>query len=118
MTEEERDLMPLDPERDFVRWERMIGAVMTAAAPELRHRAAAGSPLLLLGGWPLPTLAASGLVTAFAAAAILYLGGAVDTPTDATLGIDQGIGLPTPVADWLHTGRPEALDALVFVMEG
>ncbi|MEX2571073.1 MAG: hypothetical protein WD737_07185 [Gemmatimonadota bacterium] len=118
MPGEDRDLWPLDPQRDPARWDRMVGSIMEAAGPELARRAVTRSPLLLLTEWLRPTVAASASVAALAAVIVLLF---ADVQSEATEGpgvVAEGIGLPTAVADWLDTGQPEALEELVFALDG
>ncbi|MQA91639.1 MAG: hypothetical protein GEU90_15680 [Gemmatimonas sp.] len=118
MTSAERDLQPLDPERDPVKWEAMVGSIMTAAQPELERRAVIRSPMVVLSEWFRPAVAATAAVAMVAASAVLFIG---ELPGDESAGpgiVAEGIGIPNTVADWLDTGHPDALDELVFGMEG
>src|SRR5690606_28394447 len=97
------------------RWERLVGAIMSAAAPELRRRAVTKSPLLLLGEWFRPALAGSATVAALAMAAVLFVGGS--QRVDLTARIADGIGLPTEVSTWMRSGEIDALNGLVLAPE-
>ncbi|MEX2584530.1 MAG: hypothetical protein WD766_14775 [Gemmatimonadota bacterium] len=118
MPREERDLLPLDPELNPVRWEEMVGSIMAAARPELERRSVVRSPLLLLTDWLRPTLAASVTVAAFAGTAAIFFGDIRSEGEADVRIVAEGIGMPRSLASWLDTGRPDALDELVFGMEG
>jgi hypothetical protein len=117
MSFSERDLLPLDPSREPARWEGMVGSIMAAASPELERRAVIRSPLLLLGDWFRPTFAATAAIAAAAAVAVLSVGELPSTDSEVRI-VAEGIGIPSSVANWLDTGRPDALDELVFGFEG
>ena len=117
MRMEDRDLRLLDPEQDPMKWELMVNSILKAAEPELRRRSLGQSPLLLLTGWFRPTMAASATIAAFAASAILFVGGAPRNTAEIDASIAVGMGMPDAISVWIQSGRVEALDNLVFGVE-
>jgi hypothetical protein len=115
MEEQPVDLTALDAMSDRLRFERMVRRVMTAAAPELRRRAAGQAPLALLGAWARPMLAAAAVVAVLAGGVLMATerAGAAAAP----LVTAEDLGVPAPAADWLAEGREPTRADLVLAME-
>lgn len=114
------DLTALEPAPDRERWERMVGGVMRAAAPELARRrveAASREPgdlLVLLSGWLRPALSAAAALAIAATAALALSPG--EPMSEPALGIADGLGVPQPVVAWVETGLAPSLDELLAVV--
>lgn len=107
----------LDPHTDPDRWERVVRSIMAAARPELRRRAAARTPVLLLADWLKPGLAAAAAVMVVAAGALLAVRDAVrDVPPSAPAVAE--VIAPAAVATWLVSGAYPTAEELVVAMEG
>lgn len=115
MEPERIDLSPLDPSADQLAYERLVRRVMDAAAPELARRAAGMDPLDLLVGWARPTLVAASIVAALAAGA-LFATERPDAAPDAG-SVVEALGVPSPAADWLESGREPDAGDVVLAME-
>ena len=101
----------LDPEVDSHRWERMVGRIMTAAAPELRRRSGTGGSWApTLARWRRSGLLTAGLVAVAASVAILMLG---QPSTEGPLAVlHPADALMPEMADWLMTGEAPTMLAL------
>jgi hypothetical protein len=68
MTDDPLDLSPLDPRANTLRYEAAIGALMVAAAPELRARQSRRTVRAIdeMSRWWRPTLAAAATIAAIA----------------------------------------------------
>jgi hypothetical protein len=118
MDEHPIDLSPLDPAADPDRWERLIGAITKAAAPELARRAATRSVIAVIGHWLRPALAA-GIVLAVAAAATLsLLEREVEVRPALTAGLEEALELGEPVSLWLSENRAPTTSDLLLALEG
>lgn len=107
----------LDPRQDVERWERMVGSIMAAAAPELDRIAAERTPAMVLAEWTRPVFAFAASLVALASTALLVLGGAgagdlADTPVVA-----EAI-VPEALAAWLVADLPPTVEELVTLLEG
>lgn len=113
-----RDLAPLRPRLDPVRWERMVSAVERAAEPELARRAAYGAPSLLglLSEWT-RSAGAAALVVAAAAVALLVIG-PLSAEMDSVPGVSDALGYPDAVAAWVEVGVTPSVEELVLSLEG
>ncbi len=105
--------------------ERLVGTILAAARPELERRrrlhpadpiAARPGALALLAGWSLPTLTASAGIALAAAATFLVLRAPVPAPPPEAA-MSEVLGIPSPIAEWLETGHPSALDPLLLAFE-
>jgi hypothetical protein len=116
--DEFRDLAPLDPRLDPRRWERMVGGVMQAAAPELSRRTAAPDPglLLLIHGWTRPALSTAAALAAAAATVLMLRGPATPAATEEVLSTE--LGYPASVATWAETGDVPSVEELMLSLEG
>lgn len=112
-----RDLTPLDPSADPVRWESMVAGINRVAAGELARRAALPEPgvLLVISEWRRPAAALCAAIAA-GAAAILLMRPASSGTTDAA--IASALGYPEPVAAWVEAERSPSVEELLFAMEG
>lgn len=112
-----RDLAPLSPRTDPVRWEAMVASIEDAAAPELARRAAVAGVSLtaLLSGWTGSAVPAA-LTVAIAAMALLLLGRAPDT--ESAPGVSDALGFPEPVAAWVEVNETPSLEEMVLLLEG
>lgn len=116
-----RPLRALDPGRDPERFERMVGAVLRAAAPELaRRRGAAGAApaglLLGLSDWLRPALATAALLAFLALASLL--GGGARADVEPPPGLTEALGYPAPVATWVETERTPTVEEVLISLEG
>jgi hypothetical protein len=115
MEPERVDLSALDPTLDRPRYERLVRRTLNAAAPELARRAGPYAPLVFLGGWARPLLAASAIVTVLAGGVLAATERSRDDgPALTTV---DALGVPTPAADWLAEGREPTKADLVLAME-
>lgn len=111
------DLAPLDPTRDALRWEAMVGSILGEAQPELVRRARTTAPgtLLLLSEWMRPAVSAAALLAAAAGAFLL-------TEHRSTVSADtEGLAdalYPATVATWLEADQTPSLEDLVTATEG
>jgi len=115
-----RDLAPLDPGRDAVRWESMVGAITRAAQPELARRSRMPAPgmLMLLSDWMRPAVSTAALLAAAAGTFLL-----TEQQTTATASTATTAGLadalyPVPVATWMDAGQAPSLEDMVTALEG
>ncbi|WP_420129283.1 hypothetical protein [Longimicrobium sp.] len=111
-----RDLAPLDPTRDTVRWERMVAGITAAAAPELARRARLPAPgmMMLLADWVRPTLSAAAVMAA-AAGAFLLTG----TQSAAETGsLASEMGYSTSVVSWVDSESAPSVEEMVLDLEG
>lgn len=112
---EKVDLTVLDLASDRLGHERLVRRVMAAAGPELRRRAAGSTPLMLLGAWARPVLAAAAVVAVLAAGVLAATErGAESAPAGSVV---DALGVPAPAADWLAEGREPTAADLVLAME-
>ena len=70
--DEQLDLSSLDPMHDAGHWDAVIQRTMARVAPTLRERAD-GAPLVVIGGWVKPVLAAAAVLLALLVPAELAL---------------------------------------------
>lgn len=109
------DLSALDPTLDRQRYERLVRRTLNDAAPELARRAGPYAPVVLLGAWARPLLAAAALVTIVAGGVLAATErGRDDGPVLSTA---DDLGVPAPAADWLAEGREPTKADLVLAME-
>jgi hypothetical protein len=111
------DLSPLDPSRDEVHWERLIGRITDLARPELSRRAAQVGVLSLLGNWAWPTLAAAGIAAVLSAGALAVGRGPLQV-LERTEGIVHALDLAEPVTTWLDSERAPTKSDLILAIEG
>lgn len=114
MEPERLDLSPLDPAVDQLAFERLVGRILDAAAPELARRAREAGPLALLAGWARPTLAAAAVIATLALGALTALERTTVAPAASVV---EALGLPAPAAEWLEDGREPTASDLVLAME-
>jgi hypothetical protein len=107
-----RDLAPLDPAVDPLRWERMVAGITAAAAPELRRRSVLppAGMLALLGGWVRP---AAGIAAALTAAAGLFLASTPPAPRAA----EAEPGTTGEIVAWMESGTPPSVEELAALLE-
>lgn len=115
MDPEKVDLTVLDLASDRLAHERLVRRVLAAAGPELRRRAAGSTPLVLLGVWARPVLAAAAVVAVLAAGVLAVTERGVQPEQGGT--VADALGVPAPVADWLEEGREPTRADLVLAME-
>lgn len=115
MEPERIDLSPLDPAADQLAYERLVRRILDAAAPELARRAGQLDALDLVAGWARPTLVAASIVAALAAGALF----ATDRADSATGSgsVVEALGVPSPAAEWLESGREPDAGDVVLAME-
>ncbi len=112
------DLAPLDPTADEMRWQRLVRAIRSRAAPELARRAAAGngSVLTLVGRWAWPAMAAASIMAVLAAG---VLARAHSTEPDRSLRpVLESLQLSAPISTWLGEERSPTATDLVIALEG
>jgi hypothetical protein len=109
------DLSALGLSLDQLRYERLVRRTMEAAAPELARRAGRYAPVVLLGGWARPLLAAAALVAVLAGGVLTAIERTGD-PLPPVITADA-LGVPSPAADWLAEGREPTRSDLVLAME-
>ena len=116
MGDDFRDLAPLDPSLDAERWERMVGRITMAAAPELARRAKAPDPglLMLLSDWVRPAVSAAAALAAVAGAALVL---EREPATAESTSIAATLGYSDDVAAWVVTGSAPSADDLVVALE-
>lgn len=107
-----RDLAPLDPARDAERWERMVGAITAAAAPELARRARLPAPgmMMLLADWVRPTISAAALM---AAAAGAFLITRPDAASAETASPASQLGYSSTVVSWVYAESAPSVEEMV-----
>ena len=109
MDQERIDFSALDVARDRAGYERMIGRVLDSAAPELaRRRAAARDPIVLIGKWVRPALAAAAAIAAVAIGSF-WIGDVPAEPVAAA---------PEPLESWVLSEEPPSALELIAVIEG
>ena len=141
MSDDPIDLTPLDPTADAPRFDRVVGAIVAGAAPELaRRRAAAGLSLARagvlgqLGRWHRPMLAAAALVMIVSLATVARvepadpdadalaaqaaeqseLAAADSAAADSTgARLAEAIGVPGTLAAWVGEERIPAPEELI-----
>ena len=115
-----RDLAPLDPSGDPERWERMVGSITRAAAPELARRSRSVSPALLLqqqlSDWMRPIFSTAGVLAA--AAGVLLLMGRPGADLTADAGVSAALGYPDPIAAWVEAEYTPSVEELLVAFEG
>lgn len=109
------DLTALDAMSDRLRFERVVRRVMTAAAPELERRTALYAPLVLLGAWARPVLAAAAVVAVLAGSVLVMT--ERDGAPEASQVTAEDLGVPAPASEWLAEGREPTKADLVLAME-
>ncbi len=110
------DLSLLDPAADPERWERLVGAVLRRATPELERRAAAG-PLTWVARWAMPALPLAAALAGLALAG-LTVAERVDATEPVMAPIVRALGPPNPPYSWLAEARsPEASDLILAMQE-
>lgn len=109
-----RDLAPLDPGRDAVRWEAMVEAITRAAQPELERRSRMPGPgmLLLLSDWTRPAVSTAALLAAAAGAFLM-----MESQPAAAPGVADAL-YPSTVATWVEAGQTPSLEDMVAALEG
>jgi hypothetical protein len=108
------DFSPL--ELHDIRHEQLVGAVVSAARPELLRRAASDiSPFAVLSGWARPSLAAAAILAAVCMSMLFRQ----DLETTPGSGIADALAVPTPAVAWLVGDRsPTVADLMVAMEEG
>jgi hypothetical protein len=109
------DLAALGLALDDLRYERLVRRTMEAAAPVLARRAGPYAPVVLLGGWARPLLAAAAIVAILAGGVLAATERAAETARPAPMA--DALGVPSPAADWLAEGREPTKADLVLAME-
>jgi hypothetical protein len=109
------DLSALGLTLDRLRYERLVRRTMEAAGPELARRAGPYAPVVLLGGWARPLLAAAAIVAVLAGGVLTAIERTSDAAPPATM-VDA-LGVPSPAGDWLAEGREPTRADLVLAME-
>lgn len=117
MANERMQLAPLDPMTDRVHYERLVHAILDAAAPELARRAENAGLLALVGAWSRPVLAAAAMI-ALAIAGALFSNRELIQRPGATNGMVQALGVAEPVAIWLDEERSPSMNDLMRQVEG
>lgn len=117
MNEHRIDLSPLDPAADPDRWERLVRAITTAAAPELARRAASRSVIAEIGHWLRPALAAGIVLAAAAAATLSVLDREVEIRPAPVAGLEEALELGEPVSLWLTEDRAPTTSDLLLALE-
>jgi hypothetical protein len=115
MSFEPVDLGPVGADADADRFERLVGAVMARARPELERRAASQPVLGVLGRWAWPTLAAA-CIAAVASSIVLLSAGELDPRPGAA--VAQQAGFSTLLPEWLAESRTPSSADLVMILEG
>ena len=112
------DLSALDPTADPVRWERLVGAIATRAAPELARRRALRSPVIVLARWARPTLSAAAAVILAASITLAAVAKASAAQQRAVPALAATLRVPTPVARWVVENRTPTATDLVAAFAG
>jgi len=110
----ERDLSPLDPERDTERWEALLVRTRAAAAPELARRAFAAGLAGPLVRWMLPALAMAASLVAVAGGALALTGSGASAQTAAVPGVAEAMGVPYAMTVSAEAGALDAADRLLL----
>ena len=116
MEPERIDLTSLSLDRDSMRFEERVQAIMRAAAPELARRAARDGVLVVLGQWLRPALAAAAVFAAIAAGALVSE--VTEAQPPATAGVVQALGVVEPAAVWLDEERDPTMSDLEMALMG
>jgi len=113
--ERDNDVRALDPDRNPERWERLVGGIVSSAAPELvRRRQTADLPELVLQ-WARPALATAATVALLiSAAAVLRPGGGAVNLAEASV---ASALVPESYAAWLVAGYQPTVTELVVALE-
>lgn len=107
----------LDPRLDVERWERVVGSIMEAAAPELERLAVERTPVMLLADWTRPVFAFAASLVALASTALLAVGGVGGGELSDTPVVAEAI-VPEALAAWLVADLPPTVEELVTLVEG
>lgn len=107
--EEPLDLSSLDPTTDRRRMDRLIGALMTAAMPQLSRRRTPGTVLGQIVWWERPMLIAAALL-GFAALSTLALveRNAIQAATESAW--STSVGVPAQLNRWIERGEAPSLE--------
>lgn len=95
------DLSPLDPTRDPEHFNEIVAAITTEAAGELARRARP-TPIIELGRWQRPMLAAAA-VLAIISLTIMNRIELPDVTDVASAGVEEALGVPSELAQWMWT---------------
>ncbi len=109
------DMRSIDPRADAERWDALVSRVNSAAAPELRRRAAGAGEMLYLTAWTRPILTMAAVVAVVSVAVFRTAGSAVEVASVTS--VADALGFPMPVADWLADDRAPAEADLLLALE-
>lgn len=125
----DRDDGELTPTASPARWERAVGSIVRAAAPELRRRAAPGVTGLI-GRWARPLVAAAAALIVAASVALLSAGDGPAPDGDAVAGTERAPAVadlrrgrapgletavyPAPMGSWVEGGEQPTVEEIVF----
>jgi hypothetical protein len=119
MDGERLDLSPLRSGPDADREDRLVGAIMRRAAPELTRRASRAGVLGMLGNWMWPTLAAAAVAALISGTVLARVQSDTDDVGGLLLGgVVPALGLAEPVSAWLDEGRAPHVSDVVLALEG
>ncbi len=118
MEQDRLDLSRLETRLDDERFERIVGAILQRARPELARRAARAGLLATLGDWLWPAMAAAALAAMASGAVLTRTVSTVTDPLAFAGGVVPALDVAEPVADWLDEGRSPQIGDLILVMEG
>lgn len=117
MDRERLDLSPLDPRADPQRWERLVRAIATHAAPELARRArTAAGPMTWLARVARPALPMAAALAALSAIG-LALASRPSAEVSAPSGVIEALAPPDPLYGWLAESRSPATSDLILAIE-
>lgn len=105
----------LDPMADPLRWEALVGRVMTAAGPELERRQEDLDVAWVVLDWARPALAAAAMVALLMTTAVaLMRGGHMSSEVELL----TATVVPETFAAWLMTDYQPTVTELVAAVEG
>jgi len=113
MSDDRLDLSPLDLAMDPAKFETMVAAISSRAAPELERRAGRGGVLGVLGHWAWPMLAAASIVAVLSGSALAFV-----HPQAVWVPVAQAIQVTEPQPTWLAEGRNADTSDLILALEG
>jgi hypothetical protein len=115
MDRDPMELRSIDPRADTQRWDALVRRVNSAAAPELRRRAAGAGGVMFLTAWTRPILAVAAVLAVVSVAVFRTAGASVEVASVTS--VAEALGFPMPVADWLAEDRAPAEADLLLALE-
>jgi hypothetical protein len=103
MTDDRLDLSPLDPTRDSVGFDRVVGRIMDRAALPLARRRARATAIGQITTWWKPMLAVAAAVVLAAVGVLTQVEPAAATAQVQEASLAEAMGIPSTLVGWMSS---------------